>query len=65
MKVFVNGEQRELPTTATVATLLEGEGLSGRLAVAVNGAFVPRRDYAEHVIAEGDEVEVVAPMAGG
>ncbi len=49
----------------TVASLLEGEGLSGKLAVAVNGAFVPRRAYSEHVITEGDEVEVVAPMAGG
>jgi len=65
VNVYINGEQRELPKTVTVAWLLEREGLSGKVAVAINGAFVPRRDYAERELGDGDEIEVVAPMAGG
>ena len=34
-------------------------------AVAVNGEFVPQSHYQQHVICEGDLIDVVAPIFGG
>ncbi|MCR8924020.1 sulfur carrier protein ThiS [Dasania sp. GY-MA-18] len=38
---------------------------SGSFAVAVNGCFVPRQDYHTVVLQQGDEVDIVCPIAGG
>ena len=66
--ITVNGEPRAL-SAATVQALIEDEeGLDpGRrgLAVAVNGAVVPRRAWAETPLRAGDAVEIVKPFAGG
>jgi len=59
----------ELPDGATVGTLLAalaGEpglpaGALDRVAVSVTGAIVDR----ERVLADGDEVALVSPVAGG
>ena len=43
MQVQVNGDQMELPSGATIATLIEKMALAGkRLAVEVNEDIVPR-----------------------
>ena len=61
----VNGE----PTSAgavSVDDLLKARGLGDAfVAVAVNGSCVRRRDFAATPLADGDEVEILAPMAGG
>jgi sulfur carrier protein len=36
-----------------------------KIAVAINGEFVPRSAYAERVLHAGDEVDVVKPIGGG
>ena len=35
------------------------------LAIAVNGAVVPRRDWADLMLAAADDVEIVRPREGG
>jgi len=64
--ISLNGEPHRLPEGATVARLLEQLELAGqRVAVEVNGAVVPRSEHAAHVLAAGDEVEVVTFVGGG
>jgi sulfur carrier protein len=65
--IRVNGQKQEL-TAATVVELLRATGIdpSGRfLAVAINGAVVPRRDWMTARIGAGDDIEIVRPMSGG
>lgn len=65
--IRVNGQEEEL-TAATMVELLRAKGIdpSGRfLAVAVNGAVVPRRDWMTARIGAGDDIEIVRPMSGG
>ena len=65
--IRVNGEERPLGAT-TVAGLLREESLDPQapgIAVALNGAVVPRRAWAATSIAQGDEVEIVKPFSGG
>jgi sulfur carrier protein len=63
----VNGEAQTL-SAATVAELLRAK-TGGRIgpwvAVAVNGTVVPRREWEDARLREGDDVEIVGPLSGG
>lgn len=66
MDIVLNGDSLTLQDDATVATLLESQGLAGRrVAVEVNGEIVPRGRHAEHALAAGDRVEIVHALGGG
>ncbi|MCK5385263.1 MAG: sulfur carrier protein ThiS [Alphaproteobacteria bacterium] len=50
----------------SVTALLEREGLAKKkVAVAINGQFIPRSAYDEHTVKDEDEIDIVAPMQGG
>jgi sulfur carrier protein len=66
--VTVNGERRELPAGATVASVIAGlsSAPDGRgVAVAVEGEVVPRGAWEQTSLAEGVHIEVVAAVQGG
>ena len=66
MRIVVNGEPREVEDGLTLAALVAALGVPGRFtAVAVNREVVRRDGYAGTVLADGDRVEIVRPMAGG
>jgi sulfur carrier protein len=68
MNVTLNGERAELRTDATVADAVAAAGLQpdGRgVAVAVGGEVVPRAEWDERELAEGETVEVVHAVQGG
>lgn len=66
MNLIVNGRPLALPDGATVRQLLIESKLAGKpCAVEVNRALVPRRAHEEHVLHEGDAVEVVTLVGGG
>ena len=65
MKILVNGAWRET-VAPELSGLLEELGYSGAVvATAVNGEFVAAGARAHTALAEGDRVEVLAPMQGG
>ena len=64
--ITLNGEPREVPPSATVASLLAELGFEGRkVAIERNLAIVPRSLYAETPLEAGDRLEVVAFVGGG
>ncbi len=66
IRVTINGRELELSQSVTLETYLEEAGLSGRrLAVAHNTDVVPRDEYANAVIDDGDTLEIVRPVGGG
>jgi sulfur carrier protein len=65
MTLTVNGETVELDPAVTVAGLVATRTDQRRVAVARNGEVVPRGEWAATVLAEGDEVEILAAQAGG
>ncbi len=66
IRVLLNGEPRRLEPEATIATLLDAEGLAQRrVAVEINGDIVPRGRHAEHLLRDGDKVEIVHALGGG
>ena len=64
--IRVNGEDKQVASGITVATLLEQMGLpSGRVAVEYNRAILPRAQWACTSIAPGDQFEIVQFVGGG
>ena len=66
MKIIVNGDAREVPSAASLASALEQLGFGGAVvATALNGEFVASAGREAITLSEGDQVEVLAPMQGG
>lgn len=66
MRVIVNGESKDVAPDTTVAELLRTLGLAERLcATEINRKLVPKRSHAEHILREGDAVEIVTLVGGG
>jgi len=65
MRILVNGAWRETGRKE-LAGALEELGYGGAVvSTAVNGEFIAAAQRARTELAEGDRIEVVAPMQGG
>ena len=65
MRIIVNGNQHDVEP-ATLAAALTALGYGERkVATAVNGQFVPQAARPGTKLADGDRIEIVAPMQGG
>ena len=65
MRIFLNDDVHEVEP-GSLARTLEALGLGGRkIATAVNGRFVAATARPSTTLADGDRIEVVAPMQGG
>lgn len=66
IRVRVNGEVRAVDAGTRVADLLEVLGVSTpRVAVEYNREILPKGEYAQTRLREGDELEVVTFVGGG
>ncbi len=66
IQLSVNGQAQRLEPGANIAQLLEALELAGkRVAVEKNGEIVPRSQYSDTRLAEGDALEIVVAVGGG
>ena len=68
VSVTINGQDRQLPDGATVASVIDAldNAPHGRgVAVAVEGEVVPRAQWPRTELREGANVEVVVAVQGG
>jgi sulfur carrier protein len=65
MIVTVNGVPAEVSPDATVAQVVRSRTDARHVAVARNGEVVPRGGWETTRLGAGDEVEVLAAVAGG
>jgi len=66
VNVSVNGDQVEVAATCTIRQLLEQLQISTKyVAVEVNWDLIPQHDHAEHLLRDGDQLEVVTLVGGG
>ena len=66
IELSVNNEKTSLTSNTLLsdALLLWGYGDS-KIAVAINGEFVPRSTYGERTLFSGDQIDIVKPVGGG
>ena len=65
MRVTINQTPHELPDGSTVADAVALLRPSGPYATAVNLQFVPKSQHAATPLADGDHIEIIAPVTGG
>lgn len=66
MQIKLNGQPRDCAPATTVAALLAESGHGERrVAVEVNREIVPRSQHAQHLLHDGDQVEIVQAIGGG
>lgn len=67
MLIIINGKTRSFDATNfSVAYLVKSLDLEGkRLAIECNGEIVPRSQFADTQLAEGDKLEIVGAVGGG
>ncbi len=65
MRLTVNGEPMDIKATRVDALLGELEYEGTHLAVAVNYDVVPRAQWAQTPLNDGDAVEILTPRQGG
>lgn len=66
IQVVFNGDAMSCASGETLSGFLQQLGYEqGGFATAINSTFVPRSDYDNTQLHQGDMIEVVAPMQGG
>lgn len=65
MRLIVNGEPIEARAARLDALLHELQYEGNHYAIAVNYDVVPRARWAQTVLNDGDEIEILTPRQGG
>ena len=66
IQLTINGEARQFDQSINIAQFIDQNNLQGkRIAIERNGEIVPRSQYAEQFLADGDQLEVVVAVGGG
>ncbi|WP_370981362.1 sulfur carrier protein ThiS [Agaribacterium sp. ZY112] len=65
MNIILNDQQQELSSSALselISTAVTGDA---PFAIAINEQFIPRSEYNNTELKDGDRVEILSPMQGG
>jgi sulfur carrier protein len=67
MQISINGNPRHFQQKSmTIADLINTLNVAGkRIAIECNGEIVPRSQFEEVVLNEGDKLEIVGAVGGG
>jgi sulfur carrier protein len=66
MKLRLNGEEREFEHALSLSSLVERLGMkTDRVAIELNHSIVPREQWAQTNLSEGDRLEIVHFVGGG
>ncbi|MFN5096752.1 MAG: sulfur carrier protein ThiS [Limnohabitans sp.] len=65
LQVLINQMPHLFPQGATLADAIARVNIRPPFAAAVNLQFVPRAQYPVHLLQNGDQIELIAPITGG
>jgi len=66
IQLIINGQLQHFDATLSVAQLLESMTLKNkRIAIERNGQIVPRSEFSEQKLVDGDQLEIVIAVGGG
>ena len=66
IELIINGQPQQFETTLNVTQLIEHLALQNkRIAIERNGEIIPRSQFSEQQLKNGDQLEVVVAVGGG
>jgi sulfur carrier protein len=65
IQVRINQAIHELPQGASLVDAIAQVEIHPPFAAAVNLQFVPRQKYPQHLLHNGDQIELISPITGG
>ncbi len=66
LTLSLNNESKTLPNTMSLSAALKFWDMCDQLsAAAINGEFVPRSQYDDRQLSDGDTIDIVKPVGGG
>ena len=67
MEVRINGKETEVHQSMSIVDYLTSIGFDKKvsIAVAINGEIIPKDEYSETQLKNGDSMEVVRAIGGG
>ena len=66
LRVFINGESKEISGTPSLAELIDQLDLpAARIAIELNRAVVRRSEWSSTMLQDGDRIEIVHFVGGG
>ena len=66
IELSMNGERIATePCTLQALLLARGYKLDTAFACAINNSFVPRTQWPERLLVDGDKIDIVTPITGG
>ena len=64
--IRANGQEEVLEEKLTIEDYISRHGYrTNRIAVEKNGTIVPKRNYADTLLEDGDQIEIVSFVGGG
>jgi sulfur carrier protein len=66
LTISLNGEKVNLSESLSIIDLLTQQSYQKeKIALAINGSFVPRSQYNETIVNDNDEIDVIQAVGGG
>jgi sulfur carrier protein len=65
MQVLINKQEHELAEGATLLDAIAAIEAKPPFAAAINTQFVPKSQYAQQSLREGDRIDIISPVTGG
>jgi len=66
ISVLINGVPQAFSLSSNFADLMTALNLTGkRVAIECNGEIVPRSQFLQRILSDGDKIEIVVAVGGG
>jgi len=66
MNIIINGVEKTYTSSLTLETLLnELDHASKKVAIEVNEEIIPRSQYKNKLVVDGDKIEIINAVGGG
>lgn len=65
ISIKINQQRLDVAESETLMERIQRMTLPAIYAIAINGKFVPKEQYAQYQLKQGDEIAILTPMQGG
>ena len=66
MNILLNNNPEEFSERLTIKKLLEKKNIKNKYyAVEINRKIIPKSEHANHLLADGDRIEIITAIGGG